>query len=69
MVTRADNKNRSILHDFLDLGPILNDPQCGRPVIAKRRVVGGTEAGFGAFPWMLAQNSFILRLRFAIRIC
>jgi hypothetical protein len=51
MVTRADNKNRSILHDFLDLGPILNDPQCGRPVIAKRRVVGGTEAGFGAFPW------------------
>jgi len=26
--------------------------KCGKPAIAARRVVGGTEAGFGSFPWM-----------------
>jgi len=28
------------------------DTECGKPAIANRRVVGGTEAGFGSFPWM-----------------
>ena len=32
-------------------GPVVNDPRCGLPVIARRRVVGGSEAGFGRFPW------------------
>merc|ERR1712202_68622 len=26
--------------------------ECGKTAIAGRRVVGGTEAGFGSFPWM-----------------
>ena len=26
--------------------------ECGKTAIASRRVVGGTEAGFGSFPWM-----------------
>jgi hypothetical protein len=46
-IYRKDN----ILNDLIQLGPVHNDPQCGRPVIAKRRVVGGKEAGFGTFPW------------------
>ena len=26
--------------------------RCGRQLTAAKRVVGGTEAGFGSFPWM-----------------
>jgi len=31
---------------------VVPDEKCGKPAIAARRVVGGTEAGFGSFPWM-----------------
>jgi len=38
-----------------DYGPIRNDPSCGLSssgrISAQRRIVGGTEAGFGSFPW------------------
>lgn len=38
-----------------DHGPVRNDPSCGLTdtsrIGAQRRVVGGTEAGFGSFPW------------------
>ena len=39
----------------LDYGPVQNDPRCGlsasRRNVAQRRIVGGSEAGFGTFPW------------------
>lgn len=39
-----------------DYGPIRNEPTCGLSsnsgrLGAQRRIVGGTEAGFGSFPW------------------
>jgi len=38
--------------DLKDYGGVDNERGCGSPGIAARRVVGGTEAGFGSFPWM-----------------
>ncbi|XP_063585561.1 uncharacterized protein LOC134762977 [Penaeus indicus] len=39
----------------VDYGPIRNDRDCGLSassrLSAQRRIVGGTEAGFGSFPW------------------
>jgi len=38
----------------VDYGPVINEPGCGLPDtsrMAQNRVVGGTEAGFGSFPW------------------
>ncbi|XP_018017475.1 uncharacterized protein LOC108674083 isoform X2 [Hyalella azteca] len=39
----------------MEHGPVRNDPACGLTdtsrIGAQRRVVGGTEAGFGSFPW------------------
>ena len=39
----------------LNFGPVSNDPRCGlsasRRNVAQRRIVGGSEAGFGTFPW------------------
>lgn len=35
----------------IHFGPVLNEPRCGMQKIARRRVVGGKEAGFGVFPW------------------
>nr|XP_027216994.1 serine proteinase stubble-like [Penaeus vannamei] len=39
----------------IDYGPIRNDRDCGLSassrLSAQRRIVGGTEAGFGSFPW------------------
>jgi len=36
-------------------GPVRNDPRCGLNAasrsVAQRRIVGGSEAGFGSFPW------------------
>ena len=32
-------------------GPVVNEPDCGIPKMARRRVVGGASAGFGTFPW------------------
>ena len=29
----------------------MNDPVCGRPPNANRRVLDGEPAGFGSFPW------------------
>ncbi|KAF2356971.1 Serine proteases trypsin domain [Trinorchestia longiramus] len=41
----------------IERGPVRNDPACGLTDIsrigAQRRVVGGTEAGFGSFPWQV----------------
>jgi len=34
-----------------DYGRVVNDPQCGRPITATRRVLDGEPAGFGSFPW------------------
>ena len=39
------------LQAVIDYGPVVNDPQCGRPVSANRRVLDGQPAGFGSFPW------------------
>ena len=35
----------------IQYGPVVNEPVCGKPVISRRRVVGGSGAGFGRFPW------------------
>jgi secreted trypsin-like serine protease len=35
----------------IQYGPVVNEPLCGRSAIARRRVVGGSEAGFGVYPW------------------
>lgn len=39
----------------VDYGPVRNDPRCGLNAasrsVAQRRIVGGTEAGFGFYPW------------------
>eukprot|EP00096_Caligus_rogercresseyi_P010892 TRINITY_DN4102_c2_g2_i1.p1 TRINITY_DN4102_c2_g2~~TRINITY_DN4102_c2_g2_i1.p1 ORF type:complete len:359 (+),score=81.83 TRINITY_DN4102_c2_g2_i1:147-1223(+) len=35
----------------ISYGPVVNDPLCGKPTISTRRIVGGSEAGFGNFPW------------------
>jgi len=39
----------------VDYGPVRNDPRCGLNAasrsVAQRRIVGGSEAGFGSFPW------------------
>jgi len=32
-------------------GPVNNEPECGLAKISRRRVVGGSAAGFGTFPW------------------
>jgi len=32
-------------------GPVVNEPNCGQRTIARRRVVGGADAGFGSYPW------------------
>ena len=32
-------------------GAVVNEPMCGRSAMARRRVVGGSEAGFGVYPW------------------
>ena len=36
---------------FRQPGPVAG-ARCGRQLTAAKRVVGGTEAGFGSFPWM-----------------
>jgi len=35
----------------VEYGPVINDPVCGRPPNANRRVLDGEPAGFGSFPW------------------
>lgn len=39
----------------IEYGPVRNDPRCGLNAasrsVAQRRIVGGSEAGFGSFPW------------------
>lgn len=32
-------------------GPVVNDPYCGRSTSKINRIVGGTDASFGQFPW------------------
>ena len=36
---------------FATLHPLCFCSRCGVPTISRRRVVGGSEAGFGRFPW------------------
>ena len=37
-------------------GPVVNEPNCGQRTIARRRVVGGADAGFGSYPWQVDHN-------------
>ncbi|KAF7489899.1 Serine proteinase stubble [Sarcoptes scabiei] len=32
-------------------GPVINDPQCGKSATRISRIVGGSDASFGQFPW------------------
>ena len=34
-------------------GPVINDPECGKQTVSRRRVVGGRNAGFGTYPWQV----------------
>jgi len=45
------SNKRNFRRLLIDYGPVVNDPQCGRPVSANRRVLDGQPAGFGSFPW------------------
>ena len=39
-------------HRDRDPGPsVLNDPKCGVRPASNRRVIDGSDAGFGTFPW------------------
>ncbi|XP_076052611.1 uncharacterized protein LOC143032025 [Oratosquilla oratoria] len=55
--TRSEQSYRDDSHGIIPVnyGPIRNDPGCGLSghsrIGAQRRIVGGTEAGFGTFPW------------------
>lgn len=44
---------------FLDVhyGPVINEPECGKRRISRRRVVGGRSAGFGTYPWQVGVYS------------
>ena len=33
------------------LTKVTSEENCGRPTVARRRVVNGTDAGFGSYPW------------------
>ena len=33
---------------------VVNDPRCGIRPQANRRVIDGSDAGFGTFPWQVA---------------
>ena len=50
-VTTQDRQRRP----EINYGPVRNDPRCGLNAasrsVAQRRIVGGSEAGFGTFPW------------------
>ena len=35
-------------------GPVINEPDCGKRTVARRRVVGGNNAGFGTYPWQVS---------------
>lgn len=51
----SDNKDADLVnHNFNKYhdDKVLNDPQCGRrPPRSNRRVIDGSDAGFGTFPW------------------
>jgi len=52
-VTDSSRQKRLLLENSnMELKQVINRENCGKPEIAARRVVGGTEAGFGTFPWM-----------------
>ena len=58
-----DGESSHIKHPpFLDVhyGPVINEPECGRGRIARRRVVGGRSAGFGTYPWQVGFNRGML---------
>ena len=45
-----EDNSIDIVHD-ISFGKVRNDATCGYQKIARRRVVGGSAAGFGTFPW------------------
>jgi len=46
-----DLDGNALSNKIEDYGPVESEEGCGKPSIAARRVVGGTKAGFGSFPW------------------
>ena len=55
----------------VDYGPVRNDPRCGLNAasrsVAQRRIVGGSEAGFGSFPWQAYIRIGMIYLRTVVR--
>ena len=42
-------------------GPVVNDPYCGRSSARISRIVGGSDASFGQFPWQVSSNLLEIR--------
>ena len=38
-------------HEVKSKSTVINDPKCGNRPTANRRVIDGSDAGFGTFPW------------------
>ena len=45
------NEDYKTLRDRHREPGVINDPKCGVRPSANRRVIDGTDAGFGTFPW------------------
>jgi hypothetical protein len=43
-------------------GPVVNEPHCGMQTVARRRVVGGRNAGFGTYPWQVVKIKIVYSL-------
>ena len=49
---RVNDGHNEGFHAHRDPGPsVLNDPKCGVRPASNRRVIDGSDAGFGTFPW------------------
>ena len=51
----TDSSNNEIIVNNVSKPPknnvVLNDPKCGSRPTSNRRVISGSDAGFGTFPW------------------
>ena len=47
---------------------VLNDPKCGIRPSANRRVIDGTDAGFGTFPWQALIRIGKAKVRFCLQL-